>query len=219
MYYFDWRFILRNMPELLAGLKLTLAISGVAVPLAMIWGLLLALFRISGKSLLSRLAIAYIELLRNTPGLNQLYFIFFALPFFGIFFSPFTAGVMALTGQHGAFFAEIYRAGIEGVAKGQIEAGKAIGMRYGTIMRHIVLPQALVWVMPAIASQMTILFLDSSLASTVGVMELTLAGKRLAESRAASYEVFAAIGVMYLVISLVFSLIARVAEARLKFVH
>lgn len=207
------------MPVFLAGLNLTFAITGAAVPLAMIWGLLLSLLRISGKASLSRPATAYIELLRNTPGLSQLYFIFFALPFLGIFFSPFIAGVMALTAQHGAFFAETYRAGIEGIGKGQIEAGKALGMRYPVIMRQIVLPQAFVWVIPPIVSQMTILFLDSSLASTVGVVELTLAGKILAESRAASYEVFATIGVIYLVVSLAFGLVARLAEARLRFVQ
>ena len=217
MYYFDWRFILRNMPVLLEGLKLTFAIAGAALPLAMIWGLVLVFMRISRRRLVSSIATTYIELLRNTPGLNQLYFIFFALPFLGIFFSPFQAGVIALTAQHGAFFAELYRAGIDAVGQGQYDAGKSIGMRFSMIMRQIVLPQALVWAIPPIVNQMTVLFLDSSLASTVGVMELTLAGKRLAESRAASYEIFAAIGIMYLIVSLVGAVIARVGENRLRF--
>jgi His/Glu/Gln/Arg/opine family amino acid ABC transporter permease subunit len=219
VYYFDWQFILRSMPELLNGLKLTFAISGAAIPLAMVWGLVVSLLRVSPNRVLSRAATAYIELLRNTPGLCQLYFIFFALPFIGVFLSPFLAGVVALTAQHGAFFSEIYRAGIDGIAKGQIEAGKAIGMRYATVMREIVLPQAIILVIPPMVSQLTILFLDSSLVSTVGVVELTLAGKKLAESRAASYEVFATIGVMYLIVTLLFGLTARTAEARLRFVH
>lgn len=212
---FDWGYIQRNLPSLMGGLQLTLYYSAVGAVVAAVWGLLLALLRMTQVPVLSHLATGYIELLRNTPMLNQLYFVFFGMPWI----PPFASAVIALGGQHGAFFSEIYRGGIQSISARQVEAGKALGMRQRTVMRLVVLPQAFRGIIPLAVNQWILLVKDTSLIAAIGVAELTLTGRSLAERSAASYEMFVAIGAIYLVVTSSLALVMRFAERRLRVVR
>lgn len=212
---FDWRYVVRSWPILLQGLQLTLAFSASGCVIAAAWGLLLALIRLRRTPVLSPLATAYVELLRNTPMLNQLYLVFFGFPSV----PSFAAAVIALGGQHGAYFSEIYRAGLQSVSPRQIEAGKALGMTNRSIVRRILLPQTLRHIIPLAANQLIVLVKDTSLIAAIGVGELTLTGRTLAERSAASYEMFLAIGVLYLGLTSSLALSMRYLERRLRLVQ
>ncbi len=163
------------------------------------------------------IATGYIELFRNTPLLIQLYFIFFGLPIAGIVFSPFVSGMLALGAQHAAFFAEILRGMIQSVPGGQRDAGLALGMMPAAVMRKIVLPQAIRNSVPAMGGQFALLLHDTSLASTIGLMEITLQGRTLAEQSAASFEMFVAVGAIYLLLSAAFSILIRGVEQTVRY--
>lgn len=212
---FDWRYIVRSWPMLWEGLQLTLEFSAVGCLIAMVWGLVLALIRMRRIPMLSRLVTGYVELLRNTPMLNQLYLVFYGFPWI----PSFAAALIALSGQHGAYFSEIYRAGIQSVSPRQVEAGKALGMTTRSIMRRIVLPQALHSIVPLAVNQWIFLVKDTSLIAAIGIAELTLTGRTLAERSAASYEMFLTIGVIYFALTSSLALVMRWLEGRLRIVH
>lgn len=209
---FDFQYLLRQLPEFRPAASLATQVFAVAVVAAMAWGVVLALGRISQRRLPYLASSAYIEFFRNTPLLVQLYFVFFGLPLLGLTFSPFTSGAVALAAQHGAFFAEIYRGAIQGIGTGQVEAGRVLGMRWWDIMSLVVLPQALRDALPAIGNELSLLLLDTSLLSTIGVMEITLRGLTLAERSAASFEMFVAVGAIYLALSTSVSVAVRGLE-------
>ncbi len=216
-YRFDVGILTRNIPRFLEGLLMTLEISAMAVLLAMALGVVVALLRLSHRRVLSGMAACYIEILRNTPLLTQLYLVFFALPFLGLSLSPLASGVVALSLHHAAYFAEVYRAGIESISRRQHEAGKALGFKWWGIMRLIILPQAVVRVLPPGINQLILLVKDSSLIGAIGIVELTLTGRILITSTAASYEVFFAIGLIYLALVTVLSALAKLLERRLSY--
>lgn len=210
----DLGFIARNLPVLLEGLWLTTQLSIVAALFAAVLGFPVALGRMSRYRLVRLVVGAYIEFFRNTPLLHQLFLVFFGLPFIGITIPSLIAAGFALSLLHSAFFAEIYRSAIESVDQGQHEAGRALGMEDGSLMRLVVLPQALVNAIPLIVSQLVLVFKDSSLGATIGIMELTLSGRTLAERSAASYEVFIAVGALYLTVTTGLGLLASYLEAK-----
>ncbi|HEX7074008.1 MAG TPA: amino acid ABC transporter permease [Hyphomicrobiaceae bacterium] len=208
---FDIDYVIRHLPDFGPAILTALELLLLALAIAFAWGILLAIGRLS-KGPLRGAAAAYIEFFRNTPLLIQLYFAFFALPSLGIRLDAFETGVAALAAQHSAFFAEIFRGTIQSVASGQREAGYALGMVPGQLMRYVVLPQALRNAVPAMGNQVILLLQDTALVSTIGVYEITLQGRTLAERSAASFEMFVAVGLIYLVLSTIFSLLLRVVE-------
>lgn len=212
---FDLDYVLRHIPDFGPPTATALELLLCAFVVATLWGLVLAMARLS-KSPLRLAAEAYIELFRNTPLLVQLYFAFFALPSLGVRLGPFDTGVLALSAQHAAYFAEIFRGSIQEIPSGQREAGMAIGMRPSHLMRYVVLPQALRNALPVIANQVVLLLQDTALVSTIGVFEITLEGRTLAEQSAASFEMFVTVGVIYLILSTLFSLLFRAAEVTLR---
>ena len=207
-------FLLGQLPKLLAGFAVTLGVAAAAAPLAVILGLLLLLPRLSPNPLLSGTVFAYVELMRNTPLLLQIYLIYFGLPLIGLYPSEFTCGVIGIALQHAAFLSEIYRGAIESVSQRQWEAARAIGMRRLEAFRHIILPQALIKVLGPIANQLIVLIKDTSLVSAIGIMELTLTGKVIIERSAASFEIFIAIALFYLVTTTLVGAAFRLAEHR-----
>lgn len=217
-YHFDINFIIRNIPLLLEGLSLTIKVSAISVLIAMTIGMVLALCRIAQCRPIRLASISYIEFFRNTPLLNQLYLVFFGLPLLKISFSPMVAAVIALSAQHSAFFAEIYRGGIQSITHRQYEAGLALGMSRCLIWRLVILPQALVRVIPPMVNELILLFKDSSLLASIGIIELTLTGRLLAEQSAASIEVFVGVGGLYLVVSSILTAFMRLLERRLAYV-
>ncbi|MFI4986681.1 MAG: amino acid ABC transporter permease [Alphaproteobacteria bacterium] len=208
-------FIARYLPYLAEGFALTAGLAAAAVPLSLAWSLALLMMRISRRRWLADIAAAYIEVMRNTPLLIQMYLIYFALPLVGIFLSGFVCGVVAITLQHGAFLAEVLRGGVEAVSARQWEAARAIGMRSAKAFRLVVLPQAALKVMAPAGNQLIVLVKDTSLVSAIGVMEVTLSGKMIIERTGASYEVFITIALFYLVMTTALGAALRVAERHL----
>ncbi|HKD74457.1 MAG TPA: amino acid ABC transporter permease [Ktedonobacterales bacterium] len=215
----DFNFILRNLPLFGKGLVVTVELSLLAIVAAMLWGLVVAFGRMSQYRALRSLTAGYIEVVRDTPVLVQMYFIYFGFSMAGFGLTGFVSGLLALSLQNGGYIAEIYRAGIESISIKQVEGGKALGMSRWDVMSIVILPQALVRVIPPLANQFIVIIKDTSLVSAIAVAELTQIGKLLTERTAASYEVFLTIAVMYLVITGIVSGLSRVAERHFAIYH
>jgi polar amino acid transport system permease protein len=208
---FDTDYILRHLVDFIPAVGLAVEIFLASAVVALAIAIPLALMRMS-KGPARWATVAYIELFRNTPLLIQLYFVFFGLPIAGIVLSPFVSATVALGAQHAAFFAEILRGVVQSVGAGQREAGLALGLTPGTVTRRVILPQALRNAVPAMGSQFALLLHDTSLASTIGIMEITLQGRTLSEQSAASFEMFVTVGAIYLCLSAFFSVVIRSVE-------
>lgn len=210
----DVHFVVRSLPLFADGLLVTIELSLLAMFFAMVWGLVVAFGRMSQHRTLRTLAGGYIELVRDTPVLVQMYFIYFGFAMAGFGLTGFVSGLLALSLQNGGYVAEIYRAGIQSVSIRQVEGGKALGLSRWGVMSSVVLPQALVRVIPPLANQAIVIIKDTSLVSTIAVAELTQTGKLLAERTAATYEVFLTLAVFYLALTGIVALLSRLAERR-----
>jgi len=216
---FDIGLITRIVPALAEGLYLTLFLSALAILLAAAWGIPLVLGLMSRFRALSVLTRGYVEAVRNTPVLVQMYFIFFGSAMAGFRLSGFTAGLIALVLQNGAYIAEIYRAGIQSVSRRQMEAGLAIGLTPGAAFRIVVLPQALRKVIPPLGNQGIVIIKDTALVATLSVAELTFQARMLADRTAAVYEIFFALALFYIAITSIFSALMRLVEWRMRVVQ
>ena len=214
--FLGMNFIQSQMPRFWDGIQLTLAIAAMSMVGAVLWGLALLGPRMSGSPVVVAPIMTYIEIVRNTPLLLQIYIAYFGLPLIGLPLSAFLCGVIAIASQHGAFLCEIYRAGILAISRRQWEAAAALGMTRGKAMRQVILPQAVLKVVPPIGNQLVILIKDTSLVSAIGIMELTLSGKMIIERSGASFEVFLFIAAVYLVLTTIFGLALRLTENRLR---
>ncbi|MCB8836230.1 amino acid ABC transporter permease [Aurantimonas sp. VKM B-3413] len=204
-YQLNFAPVFANFDHLLAGMLVTLELSVGAMLLGTVVAVLCAAGKTGGPRPVRWLVDVYIELIRNTPFLIQIFFIFFGLPALGIRFSPNTAALVALTVNVGAYATEIIRAGIESIQKGQIEAGTALGLRPVQIFRYIIVKPALRTVYPALTSQFIYLMLTSSVVSVISATDLAAAGNDIQSQTFASFEVYLVITGMYLVLSIVFS--------------
>lgn len=220
------------------GVGVTVTVALIAYAASLLFGLVLGLFRSSPLRPLRELATFYIELVRGLPMLVILYYIAFVgtpalagtlnflfspliaahwmAPFQGRSFDFVTRAVLALTLGYGAFIAEIFRAGIESVPKGQVEAAYALGLTRGQTLRRIVLPQAIRNVLPALANEFVAMVKDSSLVSVLGVQDITQLGKVYAASTFKFFETYNAVAFFYLCITVSLSLAVRALERRLK---
>jgi polar amino acid transport system permease protein len=212
-YVFDFGVIWDAMPELLWGCLGTLGLALAGMAIAIVIGLAGVVFRDSHIKLLRVGVISFVELIRNTPFLVQLYFLFFALPGLGVMLSPTVSAILALGLNGGAYAIEIIRGGVQSINKGQVEAGLALGLHRSQIFRHIVLTPAMRAIFPALASQFIMLALTTSVASSISAYELTSVAKVIESNTFKSFEVFGAITLMYLVMSLMlmsaFGLVSR----------
>ena len=203
-YEFDFATVFAAWPELLRGMLNTLVLSGLAMTIGLVVAVGGALGKTSGPGPL-RLAIdAYIELIRNTPFLIQIFLIFFGLPALGIRLSSNAAALLALVVNVGAYGIEIVRAGIESIQKGQIEAGKSLGMRPLEIFRYIILKPAIQAVYPSLTSQFILLMLNSSVCSAIAADELTAVAGDIQSRTFRSFEVYFVVTCMYLAMSVFF---------------
>jgi His/Glu/Gln/Arg/opine family amino acid ABC transporter permease subunit len=212
-------FIATYLPRFVDGAVITLELSILAIIISMVWGLVLAFGRLSGSRALRFLTSAYIEVVRNTPVLIQIYFIYFGLSMAGLGLSGFISGLIALSLQNGGYLAEIYRAGIQSISVTQVEGARALGMTRWLVFRLVVLPQALARVIPPIGNQLIVIIKDSSLVSTIAVVELTQVGKLLTERTAATYEVFIIVAVLYLIMTSIVTGLLRLYEGRHAVAH
>ena len=213
---FDFAFVVRNAPLFLQGLWMTLLLSAGGLLVAAPVGLTAALAAVRGRRWLPYAVAAYVQLFRNTPLLVQLYLVYFGMPLLGLAWDPTASGVVALGLYHGAFLAEVFRAGLVATSARQLDAAYALGMRYRLALRRIVLPQVVRLILPALGNEFVLLVKNSSLLSTIAIVELTMTGKLLAEQSAAVYEVFFAVGAFYLILTSVMALTLRRMEWRMR---
>lgn len=214
-YQFDFEPVIARMPELLWGCvgTMSLALSGMA--LATVIGIVGVAMRDSHNRVLKNSIIAFVELIRNTPFLVQIYFIFFALPLAGIRLDPTPTAIIALGVNGGAYAIEILRGGVQSIQKGQVEAGYALGMSKLDIFQYIVMKPALRAVFPSLSSQFILLTLTTSIASAISAYELTSVAQRIESDTFRSFEVYFTVTGMYLVISTIMLLGLRTLFNRL----
>jgi polar amino acid transport system permease protein len=215
-YRFRFDVVVNNLGFLLDGLGLTLLISALSLMASAALGLVVALMRLSRVRGLSLVAATYAELFRDTPVLVQLFWAYYVLPLLlGIRLSAFSAVVIGLSLNSAAFLAEVFRAGIQSVPRGQIEAARVLGLRPAHTLRRIVLPQAIRTVLPPIANDFVTLIKYSSLASTFAVGEITRKATELTAFTFRPMEIFTFVALIYFFICWPLSLSIRYAERRL----
>jgi polar amino acid transport system permease protein len=197
------------MPILLQGVGLTILVTIGSLILSTILGLLWALMRVSGVRALSGLSGGLINVIRGIPIIVLLFYLYFVMPDFGIALTALQASILGLGIAYSAYQAENFRAGIEAIDKGQIEAAQTIGMGWWLTMRRVVLPQAVRIVLPPYGNIMIMLLKDSSQASTITVAELALQGKLIASSTFKNTSVFTLVALMYLTMSIPLILLVR----------
>ena len=208
-YSFQFGPVFHAWPLLLQGTWNTIQLSF----LAMLFGLLVAIVcawgKVAGPRPLRWLINAYIELIRNTPFLVQLFFFYFALPATGVRWSAYTAALVAMIVNLGAYATEIVRAGIESIPKGQIEAGQALNLSRVEIFRFVILKPALRAIYPALTSQFILLMLASSVVSVISADDLTSIAVNLVSQTFRSFEIYIVVTVIYLLLTLIFSYVFR----------
>ena len=214
---FNFRIIFEYLPLFLNGLKFTFLISLVALALALVTGIIACACRISGLKFLKYPVIAYIEVIRSTPLLVQIYFLYFGLPTLGIRVPEIQTGIIALMLNSGAYIAEIIRAGISSVDQGQIEAGQSSGLNYFQRMRFIILPQALGVTVPPLLGQAIVLVKDTALLSLISVMELTRSGQTMTSERFMPSEAFLTVAFFYMCIYFCLKALADWSQKKLIF--
>lgn len=204
-----------RLGPLLAGLVVTLRICGWSLVLAFVVGLLTALLRLSNSLVGRTVARAYLELMRNTPLLVQLFFFYFVLaPLLGL--ERFSAGVLALSLFEGAYAAEIFRAGIVSIEKGQWEAAHSLGLSTVDGYRYIILPQAFRRVLPPLTGQAVSLIKDSALVSTIAIYDLTMQAQIIISETFLTFEIWFTVAAIYLILTVMLSAVADLMEQRLK---
>lgn len=200
-YKLDFGPVLDAFPALLWGCVGTLFLAFSGMALAIVIGIGGVALRESRVKPLRWLVIAFVELIRNTPFLVQIFFIFFALPLAGLRLDPTPTAIIALGVNGGAYSIEIIRGGIQSINKGQVEAGLALGLRKAQVFRWILLKPALRAIYPSLASQFILLTLTTSIASAVSAYELTSIAKQIESDSFRSFEVYGTVTLLYLVMS------------------
>jgi polar amino acid transport system permease protein len=213
---FDWAYALEIAPILARALLVTLQATLLGMAIALVLGLALALARRAPYALLAWPAAVFVEFIRSTPLLVQIFFLFYVLPEAGVRLSPLAAGVLALGVHYAAYCSEVYRAGLESVPKGQWEAALALNLGRSRTMRSIILPQALPPIVPALGNYLVAMFKDTPLLSAITVVELLQTAKLLGAESFRYVEPLTLVGALFLALSLASAAVIRMAERRLK---
>jgi His/Glu/Gln/Arg/opine family amino acid ABC transporter permease subunit len=213
--WLTWEDVAQFTPALLAGAAHTLRFTLLAFALALAGGLVIAMLRISGRQPFVGAAVALIEIVRGTPMIVQLYFLYFALPDLGVALSSFQAGVLGLAINYAVDCAEVYRGGIESVERGQVEAARSLGMSYAQTLRHVILPQAVRVAIPPLTNGFNGMLKDSSLVSTIAAVELTKVAMELSSATFRNFPIFMLSALIYLSLSYPLAHLARGLERRL----
>lgn len=220
MYHFNWRPVFKNFDLLWQGLLLGLQISVFSLAIGCLIGIIGAFARVYGPRQVRVLVTAYVEFVRNIPLLLIIYFVYFALPLIGIsILDNLWSFVFALAIYSGAYLTETFRAGIESISKGHIEAGKAIGLTRLQVARYITLPLMFRIVLPSLGNTLISLFKDTSLASAISVNELTYGAIRINVNTWRIIEVYTVVGLMYLVTCYTIAGLLRLLERRFAMVR
>jgi polar amino acid transport system permease protein len=211
---FDWGYALEILPLLARAALITIEATLIGFGLALVLGLLFALARRARSRLVAWPFAGLIEFVRSTPLLVQLYFLYFVLPEYGIAMSAFATGVLALGVHYACYTAEVYRAGLESVGKGQWDASAALNLTRLQSYRHIVLPQALPPVIPPLGNYLIAMFKETPLLSAITVMELLMTAKIIGSQSFRYLEPVTIIGALFLVMSVCAAGLIRAVEAR-----
>lgn len=204
-----------SWPLALRGLEMTVLLSAVALVAGTGLGFLLGILRAAGHPVVAAIIGAWIDVVRGTPFLVQIFIVFFILPEAGLELDAFTAGLVALVNLNACFIAEIVMAGIQSVPKGQVEAGLAAGLSRRQRLQHVILPQAMRVVLPPLVGQYVLLIKDSSVVSAIGLTDLTRVGWLVVQRVPNGLLVFALVGVGYFIVCYPLIVLARRLEARL----
>lgn len=202
---------------LIPGLTATIPLTIISFSIAMVIAVVMALIQFANVKVLKELARFYIWVVRGTPLLVQLYVIFFGLPSLGIVLDPFPSAVIVFSINEGAYGAEIIRAALESVPKGQLEAGYCVGMSYLQTMRRIILPQALRTAFPSLSNSLIAMVKDTSLAANITVTEMFMATQKIVARTYEPLALYIEVGVIYLMFSTVLTWLQRLGEKKLDF--
>ena len=209
-----WRDTVEFLPILMSGVALTIIVTIGSLLLSTVLGMVWALMRVSGIGVLTGFSGGLINVIRGIPIIVLLFYLYFVMPEFGVTLSALQASILGLGIAYSAYQSENFRAGIEAIDKGQIEAAQTIGMGWWLTMRRVVLPQAVKIVLPPYGNIMIMMLKDSSQASTITVAELALQGKLIASSTFKNTSVFTLVALMYLTMSIPLILLVRHFEKR-----
>jgi len=216
--FYNYRVVAQYLPEFARGLGWTAWISLISLIIALSVGTLVAIMRMSSNPLLWRIAAGYVQAIRSTPLLIQIYLIYFTLPALPLLdrrLDEIEGGIIALGLNAGAYMSEIIRAGIESISRGQVEGAQSVGMTYLQRMRYVVLPQAFSRVAPPLLGQTAVMIKDSSLVSFIGVFELFGAGLVVLNERLLPNEAFLTVAAFYLMIYTIMLWVSGYAQRRL----
>ena len=214
---FDMNLVVNSFPLLLIGAGVTIQITVLSTAIGFVIGLVVGVARISHLRPLRLLAEVYVEFFRGTPLLVQIFLFYFALPVItGQRIDPFIAAISACGINSGAYVAEIFRAGIQSVDEGQMEAGRSLGMTWLQTMRYIIVPQAFKRVIPPLGNEFIAMLKDSSLVSVIGFEELTRRGQLIIAKTYGSFEIWMSVAVIYHVMTLTISRFVAYLERRCR---
>jgi len=209
-------FFIESLPKLLDGLSITLLLTFISLFIGFFLGIVLALGRIYTPRILSWICIGYIEIIRGTPLLVQLFILYFGLPSIGVRLTPLTAAVIGLSLNSGAYQAEYLRGSIQGIKSGQMIAARTLGMTKLQAIAHVILPQALRTSIPAWSNELIYLLKYTSIAYIIQVVELTAEGKFIAADTFRYLEIFTMIALIYLSLTFLFTEIIDRIEHRIR---
>lgn len=212
----DLHFLARVMPALLQGAEITVELAVLTMAICLVWGMLVALAQAS-RGLLGWIAGAYVQLVRNTPLLIQMYIIYFGFSMAGMGLSGFNSGLLALVLQNGGYVAEIYRGGLQAVSFRQYEAGRALGMRRWTLYRTVILPQVIAKVIPPLTNQAISILKDTTQVAAIAVMDVMKVTQVWVESSANTYDVFLGVAAIYLGLTSITGIGGRAIERWLAY--
>ncbi len=214
---FDPYALYKALPSLLVGATVTLRITSLSIALGLCIGIVAGLARVWPNKVLQVLSGTYIEVIRGTPLLVQIFLVYFGLPALGLNLDPFVAGVIAMGVNSGAYVGEIVRGGIESIARGQMEAALSLGMTWKQAMYYVVFPQAFVRILPPLGNEFIALLKDSSLVSTIAIAELTRTGQIIITRTFKSFEIWSGVALFYFLMTYIISRIVRLSEERLRY--
>jgi His/Glu/Gln/Arg/opine family amino acid ABC transporter permease subunit len=212
----DWTIIVRNWPVLLSGFVNTLKLAVLAIGASFVLGVVAGALRLSRSPYLHYPAVLYIEIIRGVPLIMVIFWFYFLAPILaGRPLDNFTSALIAFIVFEAAYLAEIVRAGIQSVPLGQVQAAISTGLTHRRAMRHVILPQAIRNMIPALVTRFIVLFMDTSLAYIIGYRELTRVARIIAEREFRAFEVYTFIAIVYFVCTYAMSLVAQRLERRL----
>lgn len=211
----NYDLIVESIPLLLKGAAVTVEITALSVGMGLLIGMIFGIARLCNNKFIRCLAAVYVDFIRGTPLLVQIFLVYFALPpVLGMRIDPFIAAVAACSINSGAYVAEIFRSGIQSIDPGQMEAARALGLNWGKTMRFVILPQAFKRILPPLGNEFITMLKDSSLVSVIGFEELTRTGQLIISRTYAAFEIWIVVAIIYLVMTLAISRFVAYMEKR-----